>query len=113
MNSDGTSTFASARCAVSSQLRSRLRYQLTPPVKPGAGELGGVVVELVLAEPVGQAVRLGHPLDEPRGAGGEHAGHGLGPRVLVAGGRQPHSIRRIVVAGSRSRSTSATPGSWK
>ena len=35
MNSDGTSTLASVEVgSVSSQLRSRLRYQLMPPVKP-------------------------------------------------------------------------------
>ena len=34
MNSDGAVTFAPSRCAVSSQLRSKLRYQLMPPVNP-------------------------------------------------------------------------------
>ena len=34
MNSDGTSTLAPATRSVSVQLRSMLRYQLMPPVKP-------------------------------------------------------------------------------
>ena len=34
MNSDGTFTWAPASASVSSQLRSRLRYQLRPPVNP-------------------------------------------------------------------------------
>ena len=32
--SDGIVTFAAATCSVSSQLRSKLRYQLIPPVNP-------------------------------------------------------------------------------
>ena len=34
MNADGTVTLAPSSCGVVSQLRSRLRYQLMPPVKP-------------------------------------------------------------------------------
>ena len=34
MNRAGTSTLAPTAAGVSSQLRSRLRYQLMPPVKP-------------------------------------------------------------------------------
>ena len=40
---------APARCSVSSQLRSRLRYQLIPPVKPVRSNSRDVGVELVLA----------------------------------------------------------------
>ena len=98
---------AGERARVSSQLRSRFRYQLIGPVKPVRRELGDVVVELGLGQPVGQAVGLGDAVDEaaPVGARGPPDRVGA-PSVIVA----PASRRRIVVAGSAPRSASATPG---
>ena len=76
----------------------------------GAGELGDVVVELVLAYPVRQPVGFGQPLDETFRTGGHHPQR----RGLVIGGPQAAAImRRIARAGSAFNSASATPGSWK
>ena len=78
--------------------------------EPGAGELGAVVVQLVLGQPVRQAVGLGDALDEPAAVVRHRRRVDRRRRVAAACAA---SSRRIVVAGSRPSSSSATPGSWK
>ena len=48
MNSVGTAIVGDGVVSVSSQFLSKLRYQFSGPVNPVAGELGDVVVDLVL-----------------------------------------------------------------
>ena len=77
----------------------------------GAGELGDVVVELLLGQPVGQPVGLGQPLDEAPAVVGEHRRHRLrgapsAPRGRRACGasssrdRRPARRRRRPAPGS-------------
>src|SRR5258705_13719870 len=109
--------------AMSSQVRSRVRYQLSPPVNPAALELVHIEVHIGSAQPRRQGVWILHQVEElgrPRlgrtggrltGAPVEHSTDGR-PDVLlelgfgnsgsleiehvvkIVSGRQPESVRR-------------------
>ena len=71
--------------AVSSQLRSKQRYQFSGAVNPSAGEFVDVVVELVLADPSGQgSPGSGMRSMKPFGARRQHP-----HRCGLVGGRLP------------------------
>ena len=79
-NSAGTAIGACCQAPVSSQLRSRLRYQFSGPVKPGRAYCADVGVDVVLGEPGRQLVRLGATSRKPPPAGIERHARRLAGR---------------------------------
>ena len=111
MNSDGASIVAAGVVAVSSQLRSKQRYQFSGAGEAVAGEFRDVVVELVLADPVGQPARLRQAVDEALRPGLQHpqrrglVGRSSASRHQLAQrgrpGRDSVRRRRVPAPGSR------------
>ena len=89
----GTATWASRQAAVSAQLRSWLRYQFSPPVKPRRAYSADEGVEVGLGEPVREDVRLGAGVEEA--ATGRHGERG--GRAGAARRRQQPAERRARV----------------
>ena len=90
-------TLSPANGAMSSQLRSMLRYQLSPPRKPVRGEFAGVEVDIRLGQPGRQRRRVDRSGSESRPRAGPCPARGAGRRSAAAE-RRP--IRNRAAGGS-------------